>query len=77
MIIKNDTPFSALALPGLGPENKPVLTVVVKGTFNIRPNETAVIAPQQDPIFFADRLQDPEKGGSTRFEDDIAVQAPG
>ncbi|MFX0198778.1 MAG: DUF2169 domain-containing protein [Candidatus Hodarchaeota archaeon] len=76
MIITNDTPFPAFALPSMGPEDKPILTVVVKGTFFIRPNETATIAPQQDPIFFADQLLDPEKGGSTRFEDDIAPFKP-
>lgn len=76
MLIENNTPFECFAMPGIGPSDRPVVTVVVKGTFDIQQEGPAAVSAQQEPIFFADQLQDPEKGGSTRFEDDIATLKP-
>lgn len=76
MKVENDTPMGFFALPGRGPSDNPVLTVVVKCTFRMQANEPATLAPEQDPIIFGDQLQDPEKGGSTVFEDDLATFKP-
>ncbi len=45
MKIVNETPFQVEALPFTGPDGRPVLTVIVKGTFAIRPDEVAAAAP--------------------------------
>jgi hypothetical protein len=76
MLIENNTCFQHFALPGIGPSDGPVVTVVVKGTFDIPHEGPAVVSAQQEPIFFGDQLQDPNKGGSTRFEDDLAIFKP-
>lgn len=76
MKVTNNTPMEFFALPGTGPSDNPVLTVVVKGTFAIQANEPPVLVPEQDPIFLGDQLQNPETGGSTIFEDDLATFKP-
>jgi hypothetical protein len=76
MKIVNETPMTVFALPGKGLENNTALTVIVKGTFAIEANKPVTLAPEQEPVIFADQLQDPEKGGSPRFEDDIAPFKP-
>ncbi len=76
MKVTNETPLEFFSLPGNGPADSRVLTVVVKGTFRIQGDGPPVLAPEQDPIIFGDMLQDPETGGSTIFEDDLASFKP-
>jgi hypothetical protein len=77
MEIINDTPFEVEAMPfSNGPDGKPVLTVIVKGTFDIRPNEVAEVAAEQIPIAFGDEFYDEKQGGSVKFESDIAPFKP-
>jgi hypothetical protein len=76
MKIVNETPFMVEALPFYGPEGKAVLTIIVKGTFEIRPNEPASVADEQIPIAFGDELYDEKNGGSVKFEADVAPFKP-
>jgi hypothetical protein len=77
MEVINDTPFEVEALPfSNGPNGKPVLTVIVKGTFDIRPNEVVEVAAEQIPIAFGDELYDEKQGGSVKFESDVAPFKP-
>jgi len=76
MEILNDTPFIIETLPSRGPEGKTVLTIVVKGTFDIRPGEPAGIASEQTPVFFGDEFYDEQGEGSVKFESDVAPFKP-
>ena len=64
------------ALPLPGPGEKPVLTIMVKGTFDILPGEPATPASEQIPVGFGDELYDPVNGGSVKFESDAAPFKP-
>lgn len=70
MQLSNQTLLTAVALPTFITRKRSILTVVVKGTFSIVPNERAPYAEEQLPIFFGDEYHDPEKGGSVKFEAD-------
>ena len=76
MEILNDTPFLVETLPFKGPEDKTVLTIIVKGTFNIVPGEPAAVAEEQIPIAFGDEFYDEKQGGSVKFESDVAPFKP-
>ena len=75
MEIINTTPFEVETIPGRGPEGDTVLTIIVKGTFDIRPNEAAAVASEQIPVAYGDELYN-EDGGSVKFEADIAPFKP-
>jgi len=72
----NQTPYVTATLPQTGPGEKPGLTVIVKGTFDIRPEESAVAASDQIPMGYGDELYDPDSGGSVKFESDMAPFKP-
>ncbi len=76
MEILNDTPFVVGALPANGPGGKTVLTLIVKGTFEMHPNETAIVAAEQIPVAFGDEFYDEKQGGSVKFESDMAPFKP-
>ncbi len=76
MKTENHTPFILETMPGKGPEDKDILTIIVKGTFEPVPYEPAKIARDQIPVFYGDELTDEENGGSLRFESDIAPFKP-
>ena len=77
MEIINDTPFEVEALPfSNGPDGKPVLTVIVKGTFTIEQDGTVSVAEEQIPVLFGDEFYDENQGGSVKFESDIAPFKP-
>ncbi len=76
MSTSNQTPFSVFTTPGEGPDNRRVLTIIVKGTFTFEPDSIASVAPEQEPILFADVFSDPESASSLRFEDDLAPFKP-
>ena len=76
MEILNQTPFEIATLPSRGPEGKTVLTVIVKGTFDMRPDEQAEAAPEQIPVAFGDEFHDEKNGGSVKFESDVAPFKP-
>lgn len=72
----NQTPYVVAAMPQIGPNEKPVLTIAVKGTFDIRPGETSPASTEQMPVGFGDELYDPVSGGSVKFESDLAPFKP-
>lgn len=76
MEILNDTPFEVEAVPLKGPEGKMVLTIVVKGTFDIRPGEPPEVASEQIPVAYGDEFYDEIATGSVKFESDIAPFKP-
>ena len=76
MKITNNTPFSVQAFPSYGPGDKPTLTVIVKGTFDINPEHPAVTSQEQLPVEFGDQLFDPDNGGSIKFESDLVPFKP-
>lgn len=77
MEITNNTPFKAEALPFKGPGNKNILTVIVKGTFDILPDKQAATSHDQIPIAFGDELYDEKNDNiSVKFESDMAPFKP-
>jgi hypothetical protein len=74
--IENATPYRIEALPMMGPEEKPIVTVVVKGTFQILENQTVSTADDQMPVVYGDELYDPDNGGSVKFESDLVPFKP-
>lgn len=76
MEIENYTPFIVEAIPFRSPEGKSILSIIVKGTFNIPNKGLAEIAYKQIPIFFGDEFYDSAKGGSLKFEADIVPFKP-
>ena len=76
MEIENATPFEVETLPFKGPEGAPVLTVIIKGTFDIIPDQPAKPSSEQVPVAYGDELYNEEDGGSVRFEADIAPFKP-
>ncbi len=76
MEIINDTAFHVEALPFAGPDGDAFVTIIVKGTFEFAAGGLATISDEQIPIAFGDELNDPEDGGSIKFEADIAQFKP-
>jgi len=76
MDIINKTPFEVEALPNPGPKGNKILTIIIKGTFEIKSGENPAVAPEQIPIFFGDELYNEQEGGSVKFESDIAPFKP-
>ncbi|MBN1843961.1 MAG: DUF2169 domain-containing protein [Deltaproteobacteria bacterium] len=76
MEISNNTPFEVIALPLEGPEARPVLMVVVKGTFDIQAGAPATVASEQIPVAYCDEFHDVMGTGSVKFESDIAPFKP-
>lgn len=76
MEIINHTPLLVETLPfSKGPSGKPVLTIIVKGTFDIVPNGIAAVSSDQISVAYGDEFYN-EDGGSTKFEADIAPFKP-
>ncbi len=76
MRVANNTSFAVETLPMKGPGDNPFLVIIVKGTFDIRPNETATVSSEQIPVAFGDEVCDEKEGGSVRFESDIIPFKP-
>ncbi len=76
MEIVNNTSFEVTAIPLPGQQNKPALTVIVKGTFEFGIDGTVTEAAEQIPVAFGDEFNDEEKGGSIKFESDVAPFKP-
>jgi hypothetical protein len=77
MKIVNETPFTAAALPFPWPDGRTALTIIVKGTFTIRPDERAEPAAEQLPILYADLPLDAENPAlGARFEADVVPYKP-
>ncbi len=73
MNIENDTPFEVAVVPGVGPEMRPVATVVVKATYEIGDGEVAPAATQE-PVAYADEPLG--ETGVARWEADTAPFKP-
>lgn len=76
MEIINDTSFAVEALPGFGPGGKTILTLILKGTFEVAANKPVDVAKEQIPIAFGDEFYDEKQGGSVKFESDLAPFKP-
>jgi len=76
MNVVNQTPFPVHAMPGLGPEDRAVLTVIVKGTFEIVPDLPAKPAAEILPIAFGDELAETEHGMVPLWDSDLAPFKP-
>lgn len=76
MEILNDTPFEIEAIPCMGPEGKTVLTIIVKGTFDIVSGQPGEAASEQTPVAFGDEYYNELDGGSVKFESDVAPFKP-
>ncbi len=76
MEILNDTPFEVEAIPYMGPEGKTVLTIIVKGTFDIILDESPTVASEQIPVAFGDEYYHESDGGSVKFESDVTPFKP-
>jgi len=73
MKLENNTSFDAQAIPGGGPGEQLILTIIVKGTFEFKADGSTVPAAKQIPIAFADEMSEV---GETRFESDLAPFKP-
>jgi len=76
MEILNDTPFEVEAMPCMGSEGKTVLTIIVKGTFDIVSGQPGKTASEQMPVAFGDEYYNGSEGGSVKFESDVAPFKP-
>lgn len=76
MQLINRTPLAVQLLPTQITSKRFVLLVLIKATLRLRANQNAVIAEAQLPLIFGDEFNDPEKGGSVKFESDIAPFKP-
>lgn len=76
MELKNTTSFEAAAVPFQGPDRKPVLTLIVKGTFEFQPDGIVNPAEKQIPIAYGDEVNSEGDLASVRFESDMAPFKP-
>ena len=75
MKLENATPFEVVAQPMPGPKNRPVLAVIVKGTYAFSEDGTT-LAAEQAPIAYGDIFYAPQDGGGIRYESDIVPYKP-
>lgn len=71
MDIVNETPFVVATIFWEDLEQNPKLSIIVKGTFAIKPTEPAPFATDQLSILVADELHSQEDITSVRFETDM------
>ncbi len=76
MRIANGTPFPHHAMPVMGPGDEPILSIVLKGTFAIEPDQPGRPAEEQEPIAFAPELSETERGALPVRDDDLAPFKP-
>jgi hypothetical protein len=76
MEILNDSSFAIETIPCMGPEGKPVLTIIIKGTFDIISEQPGQVASEQIPVAFGDEYYNKKDGGSVKFESDVAPFKP-
>jgi hypothetical protein len=76
MKIVNQTPFPVHAMPGIGPNDEPVMTIVLKGTFELMPGECARPAAEIMPIAFGDELIETPRGMLPLWDLDLAPFKP-
>ena len=76
MKLDNRTAFAAEMLPLQGPEDRPLLVVVVKATFDLSVAPAVRPAAEMLPVAFGDELVETERGPLTRWEADIAPPKP-
>ncbi len=73
MNVDNETPFEVALVPGLGPGSRPVVTVVVKATYEVG-EAGLVVAPEPLPIAWADEPLG--ETGAARWEADTVPFKP-
>ncbi len=76
MKLDNRTAFAAGTIPLDGPEERPLLVVVVKATFDLAAAPDVRPAAEMLPLDYADDLVETERGPLTRAEADVAPPRP-
>ena len=78
MDIRNDTTLETGFTLGPGPEGKPCVSVIVKGTFTIptQTGATATLAEEQLPLWEEDHHFDGDASASVKFEADTVPYKP-
>lgn len=76
MELVNPTPLVLQAVPLQIRRNGFILVLIVKGTFAVRGDGRLRLADEQLPVLFGDEYNDPEQGGSVRFESDLVPFKP-
>lgn len=76
MKIVNDTTLQVATMLGDGPDGLPALTIIVKGSFSIRPGDAAALAEDPLPIAETDEFYDDDEIQSVRLESDMAPFKP-
>ena len=78
MDIINETPFPHELVMGNGPDQQPMFSVVIKGTFSIPEQNKAIVneAESQSPIALTDEYFDEGIDGSVKIESDMVLFKP-
>lgn len=76
MELINPTPLVLQAIPQQIRRNGFILVLIVKGTFEVRGDGRLKLATEQLPVLFGDEYNDPDQGGSVRFEADLTPFKP-
>jgi len=70
----NNTPFECTATPFIGIQNKTIMTVIVKGTFDFVSEDKVIPSKEQIQIFFGDERYESFNG--LKFESDLIPFKP-
>ncbi len=76
MKVENDTPFAVHASPAEGPNDRAIVSIVLKGTFTIVPGSEAELVMPGAPIAFADESGEGPDGPLPRLDSDVAPFKP-
>jgi len=78
--INNHTPFEAVVIPSIGPDQQAIATLIVKGSFAYSKadifDHKVQVASEQTPINYGDEPFPEKKNGCIQFESDIAPFKP-
>ncbi|QDF06528.1 DUF2169 family type VI secretion system accessory protein [Myxococcus xanthus] len=74
--IENETPFVFEPLPLADEEMRPLLTLVVKATFDVKAGQEPTLAPEQVPLQLAGKRWEGSELASYRYEPEAAFFKP-
>lgn len=72
----NYTPFEPMRFESLDINDEPFQVVILRGTFDIKPNAPLQPVVEQEPIVLADEFYEELNTSSVRFESDLAPYKP-
>jgi hypothetical protein len=75
--LENQTCFEAQAVPANDKDWRPIVVVVVKGTYEIGPGKAPALAREPMPIRMADEGSGKPGESSPLYESDLAIHKPG